>query len=697
MSKKILVAIVVTIIALVLVCGVLVYYTDNAELKTIRTEGQLNRMYNNDIDDSVIKKIIGNTLGAPFYIIRGLLGGYNSVSTKYIEDDLPVYSKGNTNSSKGTSMDPKTFNSETTTALDSSASSSISSMFNQSGTSSSKDYSTTNIQVENVDEADITKTDGDYIYSISDDNVIITNALKPEEIKIEATIKSGDGSIPEDLLLYNNKLVVIATNSQNISTYSYNTNSNTIVKIYDISNKSKPDMVKSFELYEPYYTSRCINNELYIISSGRLRAKDNKVDRTYKEDREEEELPLNKIKYLKDVKTDMQTLIATQDLNNIDDKINLTSYLIDISNAYVSENGIYLLDEKYGDEYYNDGPTIGSIFGLKGILGLFDYDNDYNYKKQTEIYKFEISKEGSVDYSCKTKIDGQTINQYSLDEKNGHLRIAVYDSDGARVAIFNEKLEQIGMSSNLAKGETMYSSRFIGDKAYLVTYKTIDPLFVIDLSNETKPKVLGELKIPGYSTYLHPYDENHLIGIGMQTEETVNKNASGKVISTTARITGMKMALFDISDVKNPEQISETVIGDSRTTSAILTNPKALLFSKEKQLIAIPVNNYAEDFEVSSSNETYSSVIDSYKKYSKPRVSEGYFVYKINLDDGFKLKGVITHETAQKNNYQNYYYRAASKLLRGMYIDNNLYTVSENAIKVNKLETLDLIKELKLK
>ena len=182
----------------------------------------------------------------------------------------------------------------------------------------------------------------------------------------------------------------------------------------------------------------------------------------------------------------------------------------------------------------------------------------------------------------------------------------------------------------------------------------------------------------------------------MQTEETVHKNSSGKVTSTTARITGMKMALFDISDVKNPEQISETVIGDSRTTSAILTNPKALLFSKEKQLIAIPVNNYAEDFEVNSSDDTYSTVIDTYKKYSKPRVSEGYFVYKINLDEGFKLKGVITHETAQKNNFKNYYY-ATTKLLRGMYIDNNLYTVSESAVKVNNLETLDLIKELKLK
>ena len=241
----------------------------------------------------------------------------------------------------------------------------------------------------------------------------------------------------------------------------------------------------------------------------------------------------------------------------------------------------------------------------------------------------------------------------------------------------------------------MYSTRFIGNKAYLVTYKTIDPLFVIDLSNEKNPKVLGQLYIPGYSTYLHPYDENHLIGIGMETKKIINKDISGKVISTTDRIVGMKMALFDVSNVKNPKEISKTVIGDSRTTSAVLTNPKALLFSKEKNLLAIPVNNYEEDFELDIPYDTYSSVIDSYINYDKTYNAEGYYVYNINLEDGFKLKGFITHNKKEKNYYSSYYYD--SKLLRGLYIENNLFTISEDAIKVNNLENLELINELKIK
>ena len=93
------------------------------------------------------------------------------------------------------------------------------------------------------------------------------------------------------------------------------------------------------------------------------------------------------------------------------------------------------------------------------------------------------------------------------------------------------------------------------------------------------------------------------------------------------------MALFDVSDVNNPTQLSQTIIGDSRTTSAILTNPKALLFSKEKQLLAIPVNNYSEDFEIDSSIDSYSSIVDSYTNYNKSYVSEGYFVYKININE----------------------------------------------------------------
>lgn len=650
MKKGVKVFIVILLIAIIIAVITIVCNKDDTELKTVKSKQELLKIYEGDNSD--LQELLARIFCMPFSMFYHNYDVIEKVDNTW---SIGIDSVGSTESS--------------------------------SSSSNTKDYSTTNIQVENVDEADIVKTDGDYIYSISEDNVIITDVKDPKQPKVVATIQSEDDDIPEDIILYKDKLVVISTKGNQTQRYYYNNRMNTVVKIYNITSREKPVLTKSYEMYEPYYTSRCIDNVLYVISSGNLRKEDDEIVVGYNEDNMEKEMSIDKIKYLKDVKTTKQTLISTVDLNNETADIKLDSYLMNISNAYVSENAIYLLNQKYN----NDSKIpMKLLFGFKGVFGLEDYyemDSESGY--YTEIYKFDIKE--NVEYKAKTKVKGKTINQYSLDEKDNHLRIALYDNDGSRVAIFDEDLKQIGISDNVAKGEKMYSSRFIGDKVYFVTYKTIDPLFVMDLSNETKPKVLGKLKIPGYSTYLHPYDENHIIGIGMETKEIINRNSNGKVISTTAKVVGMKMALFDVSNVNSPVQISSVVIGDSRTTSAILTNPKALLFSKEKSLIAIPVNNYSQDFEVTSSNN-YETMINNYTKYSKPYNAEGYFVYNINVQDGFKLKGVITHEKTNAT-----YYYSNSKLLRGLYIDNNLYTVSETMIKVNELDSLKAVGELKLK
>lgn len=650
MKKGVKVFIVILLITIIIAVITIVCNKDDTELKTVKSKQELLKIYEGDNSD--LQRLLARIFCMPFSMFYH---NYDVIGKADNAGSIGIDSASSTESS--------------------------------SSSSNTKDYSTTNIQVENVDEADIVKTDGDYIYSISEDNVIITDVKDPKQPKVVATIKSEDDDIPEDIILYKDKLVVISTKGNQTQRYYYNDRMNTVVKIYNITSREKPVLTKSYEMYEPYYTSRCIDNVLYVISSGNLRKEDDEIVVGYNEDNMEKEMSIDKIKYLKDVKTTKQTLISTVDLNNETADIKLDSYLMNISNAYVSENAIYLLNQKYN----NDSKIpMKLLFGFKGVFGLEDYyemDSESGY--YTEIYKFDIKE--NVEYKAKTKVKGKTINQYSLDEKDNHLRIALYDNDGSRVAIFDEDLKQIGISDNVAKGEKMYSSRFIGDKVYFVTYKTIDPLFVMDLSNETKPKVLGKLKIPGYSTYLHPYDENHIIGIGMETKEIINRNSNGKVISTTAKVVGMKMALFDVSNVNSPVQISSVVIGDSRTTSAILTNPKALLFSKEKSLIAIPVNNYSQDFEVTSSNN-YETMINNYTKYSKPYNAEGYFVYNINVQDGFKLKGVITHEKTNAT-----YYYSNSKLLRGLYIDNNLYTVSETMIKVNELDSLKAVGELKLK
>lgn len=669
-KNKLKITIVVLILLAIALIAVIFCNKDLAILKTVKSKKELQKIYKGE-NSSETGEIFIDILTMPFSLFEGRRQYY-----RYGYDDYII-------------SDSIQFKSSTTSGFDSinadTAETSTSSTSN-----SSKNYSTTNIQVENVDEADITKTDGDYIYSISDTNVIITDVRDSTNIKIASKIPMGAG-IPEDLILSDNKLTVISTEVSNLY--------NTIVEIYDLQNKENPKLIKSYKLYEPYYTSRRIDNKLYVISSGTLREEDDEIITYYREDNKNIEISLNNIKYLKDIKTNNQTLISMVDLNNPTENIKVSSYLIDIEEAYISERNIYLLNTKY-DNLVSDNINIGeikSIFGLKGIFGTEDYyEKDYDEVENcTEIYKFNILDNGTIKYDTKNKVKGEIINQFSLDEYNENLRVAVYDSDGSRVVIFDKNLNEIGKTKSLAKGEKMYSSRFMGDKAYLVTYRTVDPLYVIDVSNPTNPTVQGELKIPGYSTYLHAYDETHLIGI--ETKEVVNRDSQGKVISTTARIIGMKMALFDVSDVNNPVQISSTVIGDSRTTSAILTNHKALLFSKEKELIAIPVNNYEEDFEIATSSiDNNNSLINLYTNYNRKYVAEGYFVYNINLTDGFKLKGVVTHEKASNQNKYYYNYNN-SKLLRGLYIEDTLFTVSESKIKINNLADLQLITELNIK
>lgn len=555
------------------------------------------------------------------------------------------------------------------------------------GTSSaSSDYSKTNVQVENVDEADIVKTDGEYVYSLSNDTVYITYARNAADMAVVSKIEEPQSNMyPEDLIIQNNKLIVIS-----------GTDDETIVRIYDLTDKAYPKKIKQFELYKEYYTSRFLNGNLYVISSGRI---DDEYNLQYIEDGAAV-IPDKPNTYkIKDLYSKNQTIIASYNLNETDSKIKVQSYLMDVENAYISENNMYLIDNGYSG---GSNLTLANLYGIKGVFGL----NDVEYEKRSAnstIYKFNFKDDGTVEYQTKNSVKGTTIDQFSLDEKDGNLRVALYTTDGSRVVVLDNDLKQIGESRYLAKGEKMYSARFMGDRAYLVTYKTVDPLYSIDLSDPTYPKVLGELKIPGYSTYLQPYDENHIIGFGFQTSENVYRNSYGRVVSTSSRITGMKMALFDVTDVSNPIVMSEEVIGDSKTNSTILENHKALLFDREKKLLAIPVKNYTEDLSMSDNgNGNISNTTSSYKRYLKNRSYNkiGYAVYNLDLETGFTFKGLITHDVdeTKDNDYKTYsYYNYNNSYIsdiRGLYIDNTLYTVSEREIKANNLDTLEQIKEV---
>jgi len=219
----------------------------------------------------------------------------------------------------------------------------------------------------------------------------------------------------------------------------------------------------------------------------------------------------------------------------------------------------------------------------------------------------------------------------------------------------NEKMEIIGKLEGLAPTESIFSARYAGNRLYLVTFEQIDPFFVIDLEDPENPKDLGELKITGYSRYLHPYDENTIIGLGREGTET-------------GRIQGLKISLFDVSDISNPTEIVTYVSEDTTSSSGAEWEHKAFLFSKEKDLLVIPTQNY--DWRNPENNYA------------------GALVFKINKQE-ITPRGLIIHEQGTQYNY-------GQGVERSLYIENELYTKSPNLLRINNLETLESTKNITL-
>ncbi|HSQ92877.1 MAG TPA: beta-propeller domain-containing protein, partial [Methanoregula sp.] len=293
----------------------------------------------------------------------------------------------------------------------------------------------------------------------------------------------------------------------------------------------------------------------------------------------------------------------------------------------------------------------------------------------TAIHKIAISN-GAITYLARGEVPGILESQFSMDEYENNLRVAttsnVYTTRGSyeynNVFVLDAGMKTIGSLTHIAEQEKIYSTRFIGERLYMVTFKRIDPFFVIDLSNPVSPKILGKLKIPGYSDYLHPYDANHIIGVG---KETGTNDWGG--VSTK----GLKLALFDVSDVENPRQLDKVEIGDAGTDSAVLSDHKAFLFDKAKNLLVIParvVRNepavYEKDGILRQNNIWY-----------------GAYVFGLTPEAGFTLRGTVQHGTGSDRYY--YYGSSANEVKRSLYIDNVLYTLSTRKILANSLSDIN--------
>lgn len=527
------------------------------------------------------------------------------------------------------------------------------------------DYSKTNTQVQGVDEADIVKTDGTYIYYLTNEKLTIINTENASQMKEMSTIKFDETFTPEELFLNNDKIIVIGTRYEYDKTErkigidedylypNYMDKTYTSAKLYNVKDKINPTLERTVEVEGDYLTARMIGSNVYIASNKYMYYA--YICNTYKttelnEDdfkphyldtatsNETKSINFDCIYYIPEFEdTNYLNIVAFNITNN--QEANVESYLGAGEEIYASKENLYVTKTKY------------------------DYERKNKTSITTEIYKFNLNN-ANCTFAKAGDVPGSVLNQFSMDECNGYFRIATTDSTSwnsesntNNLYVLNENLETIGKIEGLAKGERIYSVRFMGNRAYMVTFVETDPLFVIDLSNPTTPTVLGELKIPGYSKYLHPYDETHLIGIGEDTE-VVNYGYGDRVVTN-----GMKMAMFDVTDPNNPKELYNVKIGEKGTYSELLYNHKALLFSKEKNIIAFPVSITEDDYKVTF---------------------QGAIVYGVSLEKGFELKTKISNSATD---YDRYYSR--NRVERIIYIKDTLFTLSNGLIKAVDLNTFE--------
>lgn len=540
-------------------------------------------------------------------------------------------------------------------------------------------HSSTNTQVAGVDEGDLVKTDGKLIIHVANQLIRIIDVASSNVIgKIDYTYTDKDTKFynPSEVFLYKNKLIVLGSISQ------YNGNVTPMMKdtmmgrsfwigyqdsyaaVYDISDPTKPVLLKNYEMTGGYYSARLTDNELMVLSNQ-----------------------YNILLYATDGKE------TINDPNVKETVSNKTVSSIDTKSAYV-------LPGKQGDSFVNilkvnldsgAAPKLTSYLG--SIQTIFvDKENlliaQYRYvllnqttgegKTLTDLLRFDLD---TLDLKADASVGGYLLNQFSLDIYDNTIRAAATDwtNDGKvsnSVHVFNMALEPQSSVLNLAPGETIRAVRFIGDKGYVVTFENVDPLFVLDLSDPKAIKVTGELKVPGFSTYLHPLSKTLLFGIAEDLEVVPKTDQNGNKWNSVNRF-GIKISLFDVSDPTQPKEIaSNRVLGQNGYTEASY-NHKAIVYDTESELLYLPYydadynSQVCQTYPAKEGTGTYS--------YCSYKMESGIKVLRVTKTGVTLVKSIVI---ASNNDYSNL-------VSRVVYAGNKLFAISSSGILVFNRDTFE--------
>lgn len=608
------------------------------------------------------------------------------------------------------------------------------------------DYSATNNQVAGVDEADIIKTDGRYIYALVRNELSVISATPAAEAKVVSKIVFK--SRPQDIFINGNFLAVFGNDnliySQGVYQSFRRQNAYTFFKVFDLTDPANPKQVRDLDFEGSYRDARLIGDYVYFLTDtyNNYIAGEPLVPRVL-----DNGLVLpSKCEasgkcfapdiYYFDIAYDSYNFsnITAINIKNSAEAISGQSYLLNSGqNLYVSQNNIYITYTQYINEYdleqeakreliyprlsaeiqdkidkieatpsfilnnqekrSKTAQYIDRYFNSLSSTDQAVLSSDIDAKlaekisakakdmEKTVIHKIGISG-NQISYRAMGEVSGQVLNQFSMDESGDYFRIATTRSQYSSrlsesssdsyssVYVLDANLATVGKLENLATTEKIYAARFIGNRAYLVTFKQTDPLFVISLSDPAKPAVLGAIKIPGFSNYLHPADADgtKLIGLGRDADVAADGSVTVK---------GLKLSLFDFSDLSKPKELDSYILGGVGSDSIALYDHKAFLYSASKNLLVIPA-----------------ALRDANNRLN----FAGSLVFTLQ-DDAFTLKGKIDHSAGGHYGTSDYwdgfsYYDNTAK--RSLYINDSLYTFSNKFLKINNLADLAELKSLEL-
>ena len=484
-------------------------------------------------------------------------------------------------------------------------------------------HNSTYTQYTNVDEADTVKTDGRYIYYLNDSTITVFSAEGKNSKKVAEIEPKLNYKCFEDFYVSGNKLIVTA----DYSTQKYANKMYTAVEIYDITDIDNIKLADSFSQSGKYCSSRMIGSMMYVISTH-YSNNENDLPKAGKkrgatdDEAMPDELPCSDIYTVENPSEANFLVVSSIDTSNGAQVTKTKAILGSADTVYCNTENLFVTAAEY--EY---GSKYGDFYWFGSAV------------KNTQIVKVDLNNK--LDFTATVKVDGYIDNQYALDEKDGYLRVATTadrNDSGNRIQsnrlyIFDKNLKQVGRTKAFAENESIKAVRYIGDTAYVITYEQTDPLFVIDTKDVKNPKILGEVKISGFSTLLVPVDDNTLLGIGYHTQDEDYTDMEVQE--------GIKLALFDVSNKAEPKVLDEKIFKNYE--SQVQFNPKALLVNFERNDYTIPYIHwdYYDDDDI---RDTQYGVINFKIENSKLKIVDEYKSNRFNLsnrDDNADLERCV--------------------------------------------------------